>query len=411
MKTRLAVLTGMFFFVMVGSALAEKPLSDYSFIRGVCYPLAWRNDQATIERDLGYAQRLHLNSTRVWLSSRAYRQDPDGFLKAVQNYVRTAQRLGISTMLVLWNGNIFDPGTLEKSSRAEGEAYVKAVVEALRNEKGLLMWDVINEPFWNDYYNHAPQEEKPKREAEIRDFVRHYIQYVKKLDPVNAVTVGYTFPKYLEHSADLVDVLSFHDYLGTRQRVEESYRLAEEVSKKYGNKPMLNTEMACIARANPYDMALEICERHHMGWYLFELMIGGYWGEVHGLFYPDGTIRDPSIIAAVMGFYRNRDLKTSIKPSPNREGGVTKALAELDAALKEQPRGFGRPRASTDKILEAAEYCANFLESSEMVPMYEPPTAKIKFWREQPEEQRDRDAIRAFAYELGLTLKKHCQIF
>ncbi|MEJ2147381.1 MAG: hypothetical protein P8020_19845 [Acidobacteriota bacterium] len=29
-------------------------------------------------------------------------------------------------------------------------------------------------------------------------------------------------------------------------------------------------------------------------------MIQGYWGEIHGLFYPDGTIRDPATIAAIM---------------------------------------------------------------------------------------------------------------
>jgi hypothetical protein len=46
-----------------------------------------------------------------------------------------------------------------------------------------------------------------------------------------------------------------------------------------------------------------------------------------------------------------------------------------------------------------------------MVPMYEPPTAKIKFWREQPEEKRDREAIRSFAYDLGLSLKKYCKIY
>lgn len=411
MKTNRAVLTGMVSLMMVGSAMAEKPLSDYSFIRGVCYPGGWRKDQAIIERDLGYAQRLQLNSTRVWLSYRAYQQNPDRFIKTIQNYVRTAHRMGISTMPVLWNGNGLNPDTLKEEFRPEGEAYIRAVVEALKNEKGLLMWDIMNEPFMNDYYNHAPAEEKPKREAEIGEFVRHYVKYVKKLDPVNAVTVGYAFSEELENSADLVDVLSFHDYLGTRQRVENSYRVAEETSKKYGNKPVLNSEMACIARSNPYDMALEICARHKMGWYVFELVIEGYWSEVHGLVYPDGTIRDPSIIAALFGFYRNRDLKTSIRPDPNREGRANRALEELEAALKDDPSVFHHRKTSTDKILEAAEYCANFLEAAEMVPMYEPPTAKIKFWREQAEEERDRDAIRAFAYELGLTLKKQCGIF
>ena len=39
-----------------------------------------------------------------------------------------------------------------------------------------------------------------------------------------------------------------------------------------------------------------------------------------------------------------------------------------------------------------------------MVPMHEPPTAKIRLWRSQPPERRDQAAIRKFAYELGQTL-------
>jgi hypothetical protein len=58
-------------------------------------------------------------------------------------------------------------------------------------------------------------------------------------------------------------------------------------------------------------------------------------------------------------------------------------------------------------ILDAAEYAANLLEAAEMVPMYVPPSAQIRTWREQPPEKRDRDAIRAFTYDLGLTLKKY----
>jgi hypothetical protein len=241
--------------------------------------------------------------------------------------------------------------------------------------------------------------------------LRYYITYVKQLDPVNATTVGYEKSISLEPTADLVDVLSFHEYTQTRASVEESYRVAEETANKHGNKPRINTETACIARANPYDMVLEISEKHKTGWYVFELMIQGYWSEVHGLVYPNGTIRDPSIIAALFGFYRNRDLNTSVKSSPNREGHANRALQMIEAALKDDPSVFSHSKTATDKILDAAEYAANLLEAAEMVPMYEPPTAKIKFWREQPEEKRDRDAIRSFAYDLGLTLKKYCKIY
>lgn len=50
MKTRLAVLGGIAFALAVVPAQAEKPLKDYSFIRGVNYGM--NGDQAVLERDL-----------------------------------------------------------------------------------------------------------------------------------------------------------------------------------------------------------------------------------------------------------------------------------------------------------------------------------------------------------------------
>jgi hypothetical protein len=408
MKMRLAILAAMAFALAAGPARAEKPLKDYSFIRGVNYGMT--ADQAILERDLGYAKRLNLNSTRIWLNVGGYERDPQGYITQVRNYIRTGQRLGFSTMPILFNGNNLDPNTLKPEFRTRGDAYVKAIVEAIKDEPGLLMWDVMNEPLTNSYYGSATGEEKTKREAEITAFLRYYIPYVKKLDPVNATTVGYEKSLSLPATADLVDVLTFHEYTQLRSTIEEAYRTAEEISKKLG-KPMMNTETACIARANPYDVLLEISEKHKTGWYLFNLMIQGYWGEVHGLFYPDGTIRDPAIISAVMGFYRNRNLNTIIRPVPNRENHVTKAIQAIEAALKDNPSTFSYSKTSTDKLLDAAEYAANLLEAAEMVPMYVPPSAQIRFWREQPPEKRDRDAIRAFTYDLGLTLKKYCLIY
>jgi hypothetical protein len=397
MKTLFAIWMGIGLGAAVVPARAEKPLKDYSFIRGVNYGLT--ADQAALERDLGYAKRVNLNSTRIWLNYQAWEREPQPYIGRLRNFIRTSQRLGFSTMPILFNGNSLNPDTLKPEFRPRGDAYVKAIVEAMKGEPGLLMWDIMNEPFTNDYYDRATGDEKKQHEAEITAFVRYYLSNVKKLDPVNAITVGYTFSRQLEPTADLVDVLTFHDYTNTRASVEEVYRIAEEVSNKFG-KPMMNSETGCIARGNPYDMVLEIAQEHKTGWYLFNLIISGYWGEIHGLFYPDGTVRDPAAIAAVMGFYRNRDVAKIIRPVPNRE-----------AALKGTQSDFRAARTPTDKILDAAEQAANLLEAAEMVPMYAPPTAQIQFWRAQPAEKRDQEAIRAFAYELGLTLKKYCLLY
>jgi len=408
MKLRVAVLLGMIFAVAAGSACAERPLKDYSFVRGVNYGM--QGDQQTIERDLGYARRVNLNSTRIWLSYQAYEKDPQGYIEKLRSYIRTSKRLGFSTMPILFNGNNLNPDTLKPEFRTRGDAYVKAIVEAIKDEPGLLMWDIMNEPMTNDYVGHATQDEKQQRQDEITAFIRYYLPLVKKLDSVNAVTVGYEKSSQLEPTADLVDVITFHDYTQLRSTIEAAYKTAEDVAKKHG-KPMMNSETACIARANPYDVVLQIAEEHKTGWYLFNLIIQGYWGEVHGLFYPDGTVRDPAIISAVMGFYRNRNLDTMIRPVPNREGHADKALKAIEDALKDDPNTFRHTTQSTDKLLDAAEYAANLLESAEMMPMIAPPSAQIQYWRQLPPEKRDRAAIRAFTYDLGLQLKRWCQLY
>lgn len=43
--------------------------------------------------------------------------------------------------------------------------------------------------------------------------------------------------------------------------------------------------------------------------------------------------------------------------------------------------------------------------------MYVPPAAQIRSRREEPADRRDRDAIRAFAYDLGLTLREYCLLY
>ena len=393
------------------TASASPLLPDYSHIRGFCYPGGWRADKATIEKELGYAVRINLNSARIWLSVRQYQREPEAFIDQLTMFVRTAHSMGISTVPVFFNGNGLDTNILKPEFRKEGDEYVAAVINALKDEPGMLMWDIMNEPLCNDYYREAPESEQGKRLKEIYDFVRFYIQKTRELDSTrNPITVGVWRAQYLTETAHLVDVLSFHDYRETRAAVQSNYDIAKEVSANNGNKPIINNEMACTGRANPYDMAIELAEKNGAGWYVFELMIRGYWGDIHGIFYPDGTIRDPSILAAVLGFYRKRDLTTDIMHNPNKEGHAQKALAKIEEVLTDNYKTFESRRTSTDDILEAAEYAANLLEGAEMVPMIEPPTAKIETWRAMPEAERNAEEIRNFTYELAMLIRKWCRI-
>jgi len=110
-------------------------------------------------------------------------------------------------------------------------------------------------------------------------------------------------------------------------------------------------------------------------------------------------VRDPSIVAGIMGCFRNRS-ETFIYPDVNMEGHGDKAIAFAKEALDR--------RAPQEDLLEAAEYIANLLESGELVPMAYPPTAKIFAWRKNPAD--DVNEVRAFLYDLIEKLRKACEI-
>ncbi len=380
-----------------------KPMKSYSHIRGFCHHVD--TDLERLRRELGWARDLKLNSTRVWLSFERYEADPEGYLEGLRRFIRTAWEMGISTMPILFNGNMLDPETIRPAFYQRGDAYAGAVVEALKDEPGLIMWDIMNEPTANDYFGKASPEVREARLSEIWAFLRHYCGFVKGIDPENAVTIGHDNVFEVEPTADCVDVLSFHDYKETLAKVEAGYVYMERLSARY-NKPFINSELCCLCRSNPYDMALKKAREHETGWYLFNLMIGeGVWGAVHGIFYPDGTLRDPSILAAVLGYYRNRDPKTVVAAQPNQEGFVEKALREANRVLQiERSDPFGAHSYTAEEILEAAENCANILECCQLVPMNVPPTVAINRFRS--EKNPNLDEIKAFTYQLAKTLKK-----
>jgi len=182
---------------------------------------------------------------------------------------------------------------------------------------------------------------------------------------------------------------------------------AKELGLKW-NKPILNTETGCLGRANPYEIELELAEKHKIGWYLFNLIIEGFWGDIHGLVYPDGTTRDPGVIAALFGFYRKRS-SDRIKVNANKEGHAYRAVRAVEDSLRVEPTTlFMSKQKTTDDILTAAEYCVNLLEAAQMVPMWDPPSAQIEYWRSLPEEERDIWEIRRFAYEMAELVRKNC---
>lgn len=398
---------------IVGSALgtstaeAAKPEIDCSKIRGVCY-FAASPERAEIE--LGYGKRVGLNATRFWCDQNSYRRDKEKYVQRVVDFVRVCDKNGYKCMPILFNGNMLNPETIEPEAYAAADEYAKAMVDALKDEPGLLMFDAMNEPLCSDYINKAPAEEREARKAKIWAFLNRRLDQIKTWAPDCLVTVGYTTAWEIEETtARKLDVLSFHCYNDRREVIRNNFQLAKEWGEKLGIQ-VINTETGCLARANSYEMALEACSEFGIGWFLFELMIHGRCVDEHGIFYADGTIRDAATIAAMFGCFRNRGVNVPVVPTnPNREGKVDAALELIRSALKEYTSdAFDYRRSDKKKLLDACEVAANLLEACELTPMSELPTARIEKFR------RDDDAdlweIRKFAVSLADRLKEVGQI-
>ena len=108
------------------------------------------------------------------------------------------------------------------------------------------------------------------------------------------------------------------------------------------------------------------------------------WGKIHGVFYEDGTVRDPSIAAAILGFFRNRG--ENILPSvPDQEGHLTEVI-------NDGRKWLDQPDASWTQGLDIAERAANLLEAGQLIAMRDPPTRRVDLLRKG---QPDAPALRA----------------
>jgi hypothetical protein len=370
---------------------------DTSTIRGANYCYAefgghsgmWNNYSPTItERDLTYAQRLGINQIRCFITYQAYQNEPEQYRKNLLHLVRAADQRGIGVMPVVG---------YDRQMQTEGypgaEAWARFLVDTLGREPGLAFWDVYNEP---DYPPNQPERTAPRLA-----FAKHMASVFRRLDGHTPVTIGFAYEYTMEQCVDDVDVLVFHDYQQTREAVRADIEKAKQAAAR-AKKQVINDEMGCVCRANPYDMTIQEHMDARIGYYLWELMIvwdgTRGWGDVHGIFYPDGTIRDPSIPMAVMGIFRNRGPDIVLE-QPDREGRVTRTIREARGWLAE-------PNGNWNSGLDVAEMAAHLLESAQLVPLRELPTRQIEILRRG---QEDRQTLRTLLEKGIATLQPYAQ--
>lgn len=232
-------------------------------------------DPLTIDRELGYAASIGFNAMRVYLHHLAWKQDPAGFKKRVDEYLSIADNHGIRTILVFfddcWNatyeagkqpepkpgihnsGWVQDPGPIiheNESLYPMLEEYVKDVMERFSNDERVVFWDLYNEPGNNGYANKS------------MPLLRSVFNWAREVDPAQPISVGVWHEELkdlneyqLEHS----DIVTYHNYSDP-----ETHRKRIEQLESHG-RPMVCTEYMARTKDSTFLNTLPLLHEEGVG--------------------------------------------------------------------------------------------------------------------------------------------------
>jgi hypothetical protein len=259
-------------------------------------------DPETIDRELGWAKSIGMNTVRVFLHELPWREDRGGFYERVDKFVEIAARHGIRPLVVFFDG-VWDPdpqsgpqrrprtgvhnsgwvqspGRVVLADHAKQDAlqpYVTDVLTRYRADKRILGWDLFNEPDNDNGNSYGPLELKNKDEAAER-LVRLSFQWARAVGPSQPLTVGvwrgeeWDKPQSMNRvhraAVELSDVISFHDYRGPESMTRRIGQL-----RKYG-RPLLCTEYLARGNGSSFEEILPILKQEKVAAYNWGLVDG-----------------------------------------------------------------------------------------------------------------------------------------
>jgi DNA-binding NarL/FixJ family response regulator len=226
-------------------------------------------DPATIDRELGYAQGVGMNTMRVFLHDLAWREDPEGFFKRIVRFLEIADRRGIRTMFCIFDGVwhplakpgpqpdpkpgvhnsgwVQSPGREALSDPARQDAlkpYVLGLLTRFGHDRRVLAWDLFNEPdnLNTEAYGpkgsniELPEADKVRCATQL---LRKTLAWAREANPTQPITCGVWLGDYLTAPSEIQklsleesDIISLHNYDGReqmRQRVEGLKQLGRPV--------------------------------------------------------------------------------------------------------------------------------------------------------------------------------------
>lgn len=263
-------------------------------------------DPTTIDRELGWAADIGMNTMRVFLHDVAWREDPEGFIQRVERYLEIADRHGIRTMFVffdaVWNpvpkagpqpepvprvhnsGWVQSPGKAilgDPSRHDELKPYVQAILRRFKDDERVLAWDLFNEPDNANVgkWGGTPAEDLPPRQKHDRacELLRKTFAWAREVDPSQPLTAGvWGDPHWLDNpslieeiSLNHSDIISFHTYHNAEEAADVISMMVEAFDR-----PLMCTEYMARGNGSTFEGVLPQFREHKIAAYNWGLVDG-----------------------------------------------------------------------------------------------------------------------------------------
>ncbi len=232
-------------------------------------------DPALIDKELGWAQSIGFNTMRVFLHSLAWKQDPEGFKKRMDQFLAISEKRGIEPMFVFfddcWNkepkvgtqpavktgihnsGWMQDPGqpaSADSTNFPVLEKYVKDVLTHFAHDKRILLWDLYNEPGNNG-----------KGDSSMA-LLKKVFQWAREVNPDQPISAGlwaWNLENLNAYQLLNSDIITYHDY----QEASLHKRVVEVL--KASGRPLICTEYMARTRNSRFATVLPMLKEKNVG--------------------------------------------------------------------------------------------------------------------------------------------------
>ena len=258
-------------------------------------------DSVTIDRELGWAESLGMNTSRVFLHDLLHQQDSVGFYNRMNTFLNIAKKHRIKPLFVFFDscwdpfphlgkqrapkpfvhnsGWLQSPGyySLKDSTQyLRLQKYVTVVVTKFGKDDRVLGWDIWNEP---DNLT-GPAYEKvdlPGKVSYVLPLLKKAFSWARNGNPSQPITSGiwlgdWSVPEKMKPIEQLQiaesDVISFHNY-----DKPEEFQKRIELLQRY-NKPILCTEYMARPNGSTFMGFLPIAKKYNVAMF--------NWGFVNG---------------------------------------------------------------------------------------------------------------------------------